>query len=93
MKGLKQEAQDLLSTYSPTTKNKAEHHLGYWVVKQWISLRNNQMAIFMNDAVGSCQHQVSFGCWLLLSGQTKNNLEKTEIFPYDSVGEYFRDNL
>jgi hypothetical protein len=93
MKGLKQEAQNLLQNSVPTTKDKPEHHLGYWIVKQWISLRNNQMSIFMTDAINSCQKQVSFGCWLLLSGETNNNLDKTQIFPYDSVGEYFRENL
>lgn len=93
LRGLKQEAQDLLLKYGPTSKDKPEHHLGYWGVKQWISLRNNQMDIFMNDAVDSCQKKVSFGCWLLLSGQKNNKLDKTEIFPYDSVGEYFTDNL
>lgn len=93
IKGFKQEAQKLLLDYVPTPKDSAEHHLGYWVVKQWISLRNNQLSIFMNDAESSCQQQVSFGCWLLLSGQAKNNMEKTEIFPYDSVGAYFRENL
>lgn len=93
IKGLKQEAQNLLQKYPPDMKSSQEHQLGHWVVKQWISIRNNQMATFMNDAVDSCQKQVSFGCWLLLSSQSQNNVDKTEIFPYDSVGEYFRKQL
>jgi uncharacterized protein YjbK len=93
LRGLKNESHELLEKYRPYLADRATHHVGYWVVKQWVSIRGSDTAVLLKDAEESCHRSISFGCWLLLSGQMKTSLDNEELFPYDSVGDYFRENL
>lgn len=93
LRGLKKESHELLEQYRPYLTDSPSHHLGYWAVKQWISIKGNDTAILMKDALDSCQKNISFGCWLLISAEKETKLDLERLFPYDSVGEYFRENL